>query len=304
MQCYNGYRSRDHWHDEKELEQIKARYSHSAFSVLEWMPHRKEFNALGFSDAMIKDAIIKHFGKYNDRKDKKKNFDQVFLHWFTTTSQYTHGHKPNGMSEQISGIYSEGQSRITYSGCKEIKEYVKVENLVDWRIQQNHHVHGSFLLDLLKQKFPSIKKFERHNAKQKGLGSFYCLGIEKIYDAHIDFRTVYGDINGLKFGDIATSNIKNLTANNIEQEIKEYIEYRKPQIEMNDADLKKWLDARGFIYVYDGNGHEEKNLVKKYIPSVKQERAEWKKNIERISKRQQDKKFIAFLEMLSTGARL
>ena len=67
--CYNGHsRYVDQWHDEKQLKKFRKNEKQSSKSVLYFLPLRKQLNQLGFTDEIIKAAIVKSFGKYNNTK--------------------------------------------------------------------------------------------------------------------------------------------------------------------------------------------------------------------------------------------
>lgn len=296
--CESYWRTVDSGYEEAQLKKFKEIAKKSELSFLDWMPYRKELNELGFNDELIIKTVLKHFGKYKDRKDKKNI--ESYLSWITETVELPKDQKPNVMHEQISGIHGSakpiseecGRTGLTATG------YIKTYGLVEFRVQKKHHIEGSFLDDLLIGRNPKLKKFFRTRRNQEGLGSFYCLNIEKISDAHADFRTSKGEIYNLKFGDLAKCNINELTKNNIENEIADFKKWREPEINMNDSDLNDWIVKRGEISVYDGKGHEPENLIKKYLPTVKEVRQEWNKQILNISKRYQSKKWIEFIEIL------
>ena len=297
----------DNWPNEEELKRFKALRYESKIKVLDWMPFRKELNALGFDDDLLKKAIIADNKKIYGLPTKKKPFDEVYQGIFTETIKIKNGQPlPAQPCEQISGIFTETVEIQTAQKCGVLHQWVYSRDNIEFRVSRNASlcVFDSFLETLLILKCPQLKKHFRHNFKGPGLGSWY--GIEAANQKNInlvhnfEYRTRFGDINGLLFVDIATGNIENLSKSNLDKEIQDYTQWRKPQIEMNDKDLKEWLKERGFIYVYDGHGHEEKNLVKKYIPTVKQQRKEWQQEIENIKKRYSDPHWLDFLKVVET----
>ena len=138
-------------------------------------------------------------------------------------------------------------------------------------------------------RFKTFKKYDSLGAK-KGLGFFY-LDKDNFKNSHVSFRTIKGEIT-LKLNQIIKGefNFEEL----ILKEVKDFKEWNNPQINMNDKDLKAWIKDRGLIYIYDGYGHEKKNLIKKYIPTVKQEREEWQKEIKNIGAKYFTKSFLNF----------
>ena len=69
-------------------------------------------------------------------------------------------------------------------------------------------------------------------------------------------------------------------------------------MKLNDKELKEYLVKRGFIYQYDGKGQEKKNLIKKYIPTVNEQKKEWQDHIKNIEAKYQVKDFKKFLEIV------
>lgn len=294
-----GFRSIQRGYSDDQIKEFKEKRWHdkSTASFIEWMPFRKELNDLGFSDELIIKAIKKHYYNFDHgSKDLKKYF-----HWITEIKEYPKDQKPKGMYEQVSGVFDSSTRIEELSNCGLMKceGYVRVPNVIEYRIQRKDGIY-SILDTLLVLKNPKLKKYFRKTARGAGLGSWYTVDIQNLDEIkNFEFRTKSGDIPNIKFVDVAKGKIGFFKE--IEQEINEYKEWNKEQMRMNDQELEKYLKDRGYIYIYDGKGHEPENLVKKYIPTVKQQRQEWIKAIERIKAKYQDKKWIEFLTVLESN---
>ena len=278
------YRSVQSGYSKRQLTIFKKAYYDSKIKVLEWLVIRKDLNKLGFNDLEIEQAIINAFKKYQGRK--KESFENKYLHWVTENIETQN--KPDILSEQLSGYYSKSVEQTEMQGCKTLTWFEIEHNFRDFRISSRGH-EDSILSSLLHNRFKTYKKYDSLGAK-KGLGWLY-LDKDNFKNSHVSFRTNKGEII-LKLTQIINGefNFEEL----ILKEIKDFKEWNNPQINMNDKDLKAWIKDRGLIYIYDGNGHEKKNLIKKYIPTVKQERDEWQKDIQNITAKYYTKSFLNF----------
>ena len=301
LMCYNGYsRYVDQWHDEKQLKKFRKNRNQSSKSVLYFLPLRKQLNQLGFTDEMLKAAIIKYLGKYNKSKEKKEiletkgGFDKVFMHWFTSEIKLDASMTPPKKSEQISGKFSETQERISYRGCSEVHKWELVGNLIEYRVPRTAHF-DSFLMHLLETRYQGFSKYVRKSYKGQGFGSIYGANKDNLRDFTMDFRTTTEEIN-TNFFDLVNDSIDVKALR--EKAVKDFIEWNIEKMAMSDQDLKEWIKERGLISVYSLKKGQRDKKIKEYLPTVKQERQEIEDRLKQIRKTYDNNRFKSMLALI------
>ena len=301
LMCYNGHsRYVDQWHDEKQLKKFRKNEKQSSKSVLYFLPLRKQLNQLGFTDEIIKAAIVKSFGKYNNTKEKKEiletkgGFDKIFMHWFTETIKLDASMTPPKKSEQISGKFSETQERISYRDCTEVHKWELIDNLIEYRVPRTAHF-DSFLMHLLEIRYPSFSKYVRKSYNGQGFGSIYGANKDNLRDFTMDFRTTTGEIY-TNFFDLVTDSIDVKALR--EKAVKDFLEWNIEKISMSDQDFKQWIKERGLISVYSDKKGQRGKKIKEYFPTVKQERQEIEDGLKRIRKTYDNTRFKSMLALI------
>ena len=299
--CYNGYsRYVDQWHDEKQLKKFRKNENQSSKSVLYFLPLRKELNNLGFTDEMMKAAIIKAYGKYNKSKERKEiletkgGFDKVFMHWFTKTIKLDASMTPPKKAEQISGKFSETQERISYRGCSEVHKWELVHNLIEYRVSDSGHF-DSFLIDLLETRYQGFSKYVKKSYNGQGFGSIYGANKDNLREFDMYFETSNGSID-TNFFDLVNDSIDVKALR--EKAVKDFVEWNIEKMSMSDKDLKEWIKERGLISVYSMNKGLRGKKIKEYLPTVKEERQEIDDKLKQIRKRFDNNRFKSMMALI------
>ena len=301
--CYNGYqRYVDQWHDEKQLKKFRKNRKQSSKSVLYFMPLRKELNQLGFTDEMLKAAIMKAFGKYNNTKEKKEilktkgGFDKIFMHWFTEEIKLDASITPPKKAEQISGKFSETQERISYRGCSEVHKWELVDNLIEYRVPRTAHF-DSFLMDLLETRYAGFSKYVKKSYNGQGFSSIYGANKDNLREFDMYFETSNGSID-TNFFDLVNDSIDVKALK--EKDVKDFLESNLEKMAMSDQDLKEWIKERGLISVYSMNKGLRGKKIKEYLPTVKEERQEIEDKLKQIRKTYDNTRFKSMLALIKT----
>ena len=297
--CYNGYqRYVDQWHDEKQLKKFRKNRNQSSKSVLYFLPLRKQLNQLGFTDEMLKAAIMKAFGKYTNTKEKKEilktkgGFDKVFMHWFSKTIKLDASMTPPKKAEQISGKFSETQKTVNYRGCSEIHKWERVYNLIEYRVTDSNHFDG-FLMHLLETRYSGFSKYVKKSYNGQGFGTVYGANKANLREFDMYFDTSNGSISTNFFDLVSDSiDVKGLK----EKAVKDFVERNLQKMAMSDQDLKEWIKQRGLISVYSDAGKK----IKEYLPTVKQERQEIEERLKEIRKRFDNNRFKSMRALIKT----
>ena len=303
MMCYNGYsRYVDQWHDEKQLKKFRKNRKQSSKSVLYFLPLRKELNQLGFTDEMLKAAIIKYLGKYNNTKEKKEilktkgGFDKIFMHWFTEKIKLDASMTPPKKAEQISGKFSETQEIISYRGCSEVHKWELIDNLIEYRVSDSGHF-DSFLMHLLETRYAGFSKYVKKSYKGQGFGSIYGANKDNLREFDMYFETSNGSIN-TNFFDLVNDSIDVKALR--EKAVKDFVESNLEKMAMSDQDLKEWIKERGLISVYSLKNGQRDKKIKEYLPTVKEERQEIEDKLKQIRKTYDNTRFKSMLALIKT----
>lgn len=289
MSCVDPtFRSVQYGYSKQTLKKYKTLRDNSKIKMLDWITIRKDLNNLGFSDKEILKAIHNAFKTIT----KKPFNDDNYLFWVTSTEAFK-DYKPKLKPlEQISGKFSQAVEIVFYSGCWKKTKWEKQGDFIEYRIPNSSH-YESILRELLYNKFQAWRKYDNRKTR-KGLGYLY-LDKDNIKKTHFEFRTIKGDIT-LNLWDLLSNQLQ--INDLIQKEINDYKEWNKDQMKLNDKELKEYLVNRGFIYVYNGKSHEKKDLIKKYIPTVNEQKKEWQDHIKNMAAKYKVKDFLKFLEVV------